>query len=280
MPSPPPPPPMGQRTQAVLFTLLQRMLTHHTAPEPTYHFENYEDGKPRWAPGVDNQRDYRDYRDSRRDQGRPRRRDDYDDARPPPPRGEGRPRRRRSPSTSSESDTPPRPRRSGRRDEPRRDEPRREEPRREEPRRDRRREHDSYDSYDEHYPPRRPRDDKRSGGYVSDDRHNRPRDDRDRRDRPRDDRDRRDRDRGDRRDDRYDDMFNSSSRRDPRRDDRDRRDRYDDRNRSGGRAVGKPGQPEWQRQAMTMFKEYALPVIKKEGQKYIARQMGGMGSKR
>jgi hypothetical protein len=35
-----------------------------------------------------------------------------------------------------------------------------------------------------------------------------------------------------------------------------------------------------QRQAMTMFKEYALPVIKKEGQKYIARQMGGMGSKR
>lgn len=117
---------------------------------------------------------------------------------------------------------------------------------------------------------------------MSDDRHNRPRnDDRDRRDRPRDDRDRRDRD-SNRRDDRYDDMFNSR-RSDPRRyDDRDRRDRYDDRdrNRSGGKAVGKPGQPEWQRQAMTMFKEYALPVIKKEGQKYIARQMSGMGSKR
>jgi hypothetical protein len=118
---------------------------------------------------------------------------------------------------------------------------------------------------------------------VSDNRHNRPRnDDRDRRDRPRDDRDRRDRNR----DDRYDDMFNSrrDSRRDPR-DDRDRRDRYDDdryrdRPRSGGRAVGKPGQPEWQRQAMTMFKEYAMPIIKKEGQKYIAKQMGGFGSKR
>jgi hypothetical protein len=176
---------------------------------------------------------------------------------------------------------PPRRSATGHRDEPR--------SRRDEPRRDRRRERDSYDSYDEHYPPRRPREDKYKdtkdkprdrGGYVSDDRHNRPRyDDRDRRDRPRDDRDRRDRPR----DDRYDDMFNSpgrSSRRDP----RDRRDRYDDDrhrdSRSGGRAVGKPGQPEWQRQAMTMFKEYAMPIIKKEGQKYIAKQMGGMGSKR
>lgn len=75
-------------------------------------------------------------------------------------------------------------------------------------------------------------------------------------------------------------MFNSrrDSRRDPRYDDRDRRDRdrYDAR-RGGGRAVGKPGQPEWQRQAMGMFKEYALPIIKKEGQKYIAKQMGGLG---
>ena len=82
-------------------------------------------------------------------------------------------------------------------------------------------------------------------------------------------------------------MFNSrrDSRRDPRHDERDRRDRYDDdryrdRPRSSGRAVGKPGQPEWQRQAMSMFKEYALPVIKKEGTKYIAKQMGGFGSKR
>lgn len=44
--------------------------------------------------------------------------------------------------------------------------------------------------------------------------------------------------------------------------------------------MGKPGQPEWQRQAMSMFKEYALPVIKKEGTKYIAKQMGGFGGKR
>jgi hypothetical protein len=28
---------------------------------------------------------------------------------------------------------------------------------------------------------------------------------------------------------------------------------------------------------MGMFKEYALPIIKKEGQKYIAKQMGGLG---
>jgi hypothetical protein len=73
-------------------------------------------------------------------------------------------------------------------------------------------------------------------------------------------------------------MFNSrggSSRRD--RDPRDRRDPRDDRGGRGGRAVGKPGQPEWQRQAMTMFKEYALPVIKKEGSKYIAKQMAGGG---
>jgi len=44
--------------------------------------------------------------------------------------------------------------------------------------------------------------------------------------------------------------------------------------------MGKPGQPEWQRQAMGMFKDYALPIIKKEGQKYIAKQMSGFGQKR
>lgn len=76
-------------------------------------------------------------------------------------------------------------------------------------------------------------------------------------------------------------MFNSrrDPRRDPRYDDRGARDRYDDR-RGGGRAMGKPGQPEWQRQAMGMFKDYALPIIKKEGQKYIAKQMSGFGQKR
>jgi hypothetical protein len=82
-------------------------------------------------------------------------------------------------------------------------------------------------------------------------------------------------------------MFRDSrdSRRDPRHDDRDRRDRYRDddrygRSKSGSRAAGKPGQPEWQRQALGMFKEYAMPLLKKEGQKYIQKQMGGFGSKR
>jgi hypothetical protein len=61
------------------------------APEPpSYHFENYEDdGKPKWAPGPDNQRDYRDYRDSRRDHRRPRKGDDEDALPPPPPPGKG-----------------------------------------------------------------------------------------------------------------------------------------------------------------------------------------------
>jgi hypothetical protein len=108
---------------------------------------------------------------------------------------------------------------------------------------------------------------------VSDDRYNRPPrdayDTRDRRDRPRDDRDRRER----HRDDRYDDMFDTrrGSRRDPR-DDRDKRDRRRD-----DKEVGKPGQPEWQRQALGMFKTYAMPIIAKEGKKYIAKQMGGLG---
>jgi hypothetical protein len=78
-------------------------------------------------------------------------------------------------------------------------------------------------------------------------------------------------------------MFNTKPRRDSRYDDRDRDrrgryddDRYDDRRRSGRGDVGKPGkpgQPEWQRQAMGMFKDYALPIIKKEGAKYVQKQM-------
>lgn len=177
--------------------------------------------------------------------------------------------------SSSDSDTPPPPRRRDRR--PREPEP--------------------YDSYDEYYPPRRPRDgrhrphdygqrrrDDRSkdrgyaAGYGSDNRHNRPprhlRDDtRDRRDRPRDDWDRRDR----RRDDRYDGMFNDHDR------GRDRRGRYDDdrygpSSRSRGKSVG--GQPRWQKEAIDMFKQYALPIIKTEGSKYISKQMAGIMSKR
>jgi len=79
-------------------------------------------------------------------------------------------------------------------------------------------------------------------------------------------------------------MFNAKPRRDSRYDDRgdrDRRGRHDDDDRYGdrrksGRDVGKPGkpgQPEWQRQAMGMFKDYALPIIKKEGAKYVQKQM-------
>jgi len=39
----------------------------------------------------------------------------------------------------------------------------------------------------------------------------------------------------------------------------------------------KSGQPEWQRQALAMFKDYAIPIIKKEGVKYVQKQMMGMG---
>lgn len=79
-------------------------------------------------------------------------------------------------------------------------------------------------------------------------------------------------------------MF-ADSRGGSKRDDRDRRDRYDDRydDRRGDRAVGKNGQPEWQKQAMSMFTAYALPIIKKEGTKYLHKQAGnlmGGGSKR
>ena len=153
---------------------------------------------------------------------------------------------------------------------------------------------DTYDSYDEHYPPRRPReggrrdrDGYKSEGYKSDKRPRDSYDDRDRRDRPRDDRDRRDRDRDrdrprdSRRDDRYDGLFEKPRR--DRYDDRGRKDRYDDdrygdRSRSGGKSLGK-SQPQWQKEALNMFKEYAVPIIKAEGGKFIAKQMAG-GSKR
>lgn len=277
----PPPPPMGHQ------------------PEPTYYFDNYENGKPKWAPGVDNQRDYRDYRDSRRDHLRSRKYD-RDDA--PPPRGVPQPpypdwrdshrrrpsRRRESYSDSSDSDSLP-PRRTYRHSQPPRDESSRFRDR------DRRnREHDSYDSYDEHYPPRRHREDNRaprdgyksegykSDGYKFDHRRKDPHDDRSRNPSRRGDRDRRNRDRDGHRDDRYDDMFLSS-----RRDGRDKRDRYHeddryrngDRRRSDGRALAKSGQPEWQRQAMAMFKDYAIPIIKKEGVKYVQKQMMNMGKR-
>lgn len=61
--------------------------------------------------------------------------------------------------------------------------------------------------------------------------------------------------------------------------DRDRRDRHDDRDYDRRDRDGRPGQPEWQKQAMGMFTAYALPIIKKEGTKYLANKMGG-GAKR
>jgi hypothetical protein len=191
---------------------------------------------------------------------------------------EHRPRRRRAYSSSdSGSDAPP--------SKP---------PRRSHTQRERR----QYDEPEQYPPPRRQPDDRRRDreyGYASDNRHNRPRrdpyDDRDRRDRHRDDRDRdrggsdrRDRggsDRRDRhRDNRYDDMF-----RDSRRNDRDRRARHSDD--EYGRDVGRRrersvrrGEPEWQKQAVHLFKEYALPVIKAEGGKYLSKQAAGFMSKR
>ena len=198
-------------------------------------------------------------------------------------------------------------------------------PRRSNTQRDRRpRDRDYYDSYEEH--PRRDDRKRDNRGYVSDDRHNRPRrdhDDRDRRDRRRDDRDRsRDRSRGDRyddrdrrdrdsrrddrdrrdrhRDDRRDDRKDDRKKSTPydalfsllaksgsggsgsRRDDRDRRDRYDDRDydRRDRDRDGNPGQPEWQKQALGMFTTYALPIIKKEGTKYLHKQAGNLMAKK
>lgn len=64
-------------------------------------------------------------------------------------------------------------------------------------------------------------------------------------------------------------------------DDRDRRDRYGDRDYDRKDRDGRPGQPEWQKQAMSMFTAYALPIIKKEGTKYLHKQAGNlMGGKK
>jgi hypothetical protein len=57
-------------------------------------------------------------------------------------------------------------------------------------------------------------------------------------------------------------------------------DRYRDRSRDGYRDRKRPGPPtrkesKWQKEAADMFKQYALPVIKAEGGKYISKQLGG-----
>jgi len=119
-------------------------------------------------------------------------------------------------------------------------------------------------------------------GYVSDERHNRPR----RREPSYDhdygyeERPRRDR----RRDDRYDGLFEGRDRRDHRERSRDRdydrryRDEGRYRDSRGGRA--KDGKTDWQKRGMEMFTAYALPVIKREGVKYLQKQLAGGGSKR
>jgi hypothetical protein len=38
--------------------------------------------------------------------------------------------------------------------------------------------------------------------------------------------------------------------------------------------------PVWQREALGMFKEYAVPLIKAEGGKFVAKQMGNYMKKR
>lgn len=120
---------------------------------------------------------------------------------------------------------------------------------------------------------------------MSDDRHNRPRrqpdyNDYDRRPKYRDDRY-----------DRYDDMPREprSRRHEGRYDKYDRpesggyrRDRYDDDRRyrdshKRGRSVG--AKADWQKEGLDLFKQYALPVIKAQGGKYIAKQLAGFASK-
>ncbi|PVH94241.1 hypothetical protein DM02DRAFT_198360 [Periconia macrospinosa] len=235
--------------------------------------DSYPSRFPRPAPRMDrdrrerkgDQKPDRDYRDFQRPRERGH---EYPPGRAQQPSPttphrlrplEPRPRPRRQPSFSSESDSPP-PRR--RRSEHRRD-PR---PRGRE---------DWYNDRDDRALPRRR--DRDAGGYISDDRHNRPRRyseyaDQDRRPKYRDDR--------------YDDMFPEprSRRYDDRNDKYDgrRRDRYDDDRRyrdppRRGRSVG--AKYDWQKEGLNLFRQYALPVIKAEGGKYIAKQLAGFTSK-
>jgi hypothetical protein len=55
--------------------------------EPSYRFDSYEDGKPKWAPQTptEDPRGNREYEDNRRDSRRHKER--YEDDAPPPPKG-------------------------------------------------------------------------------------------------------------------------------------------------------------------------------------------------
>ncbi|KAF2795241.1 hypothetical protein K505DRAFT_374074 [Melanomma pulvis-pyrius CBS 109.77] len=234
--------------------------SHDRRKEPAY-VDDLESGRPRYPPPPrEHRRRYEDNLDP--NDALPRRRRSYRDPTPypesdddsPPPR---RHRRREPRPVSDDESPPPRPRRREPRPEPP-PEPRPE--RRQEPRvsprpRPRR------DDYEDDYPPPRraataPRP-RREEDYYSDNRHDRPRrdpydDDRARRDRRRDDRPRRD-PYGDeraprRRDDRYDGL-------EPRRS-KSKKD------------------AQWQQQALGMFKQYAVPVIKSEGTKFVTKQLG------
>ncbi|KAJ4352033.1 uncharacterized protein N0V89_007379 [Didymosphaeria variabile] len=202
---------------------------------------------------------------------RPRRTKSYRDPRPRPP-----------PSDDDSGSPPPR----RRRDSPPRTKPRAPEA------------PPAYNDYDDPNKPQRQRR-PRAEDYYSDSRHDRPRrDEHDERPRRRDAYDERSRrrdyderydDRPRRRDpyeERYDDR---PRRREDYNDDRPRRDRdprYDDRllrdvrdDRMRDRPRSRKDAPEWQRQAKDMFYAHALPVIKKEGPKLIAKYAGGFLAK-
>jgi hypothetical protein len=66
--------------------------------------------------------------------------------------------------------------------------------------------------------------------------------------------------------------------------DRRDRDRYGDRDRDMDRrdrpAGSQKSKSRWEKEAKDIFMTYALPVIKKEGAKYMTRQLGNFASKR
>jgi hypothetical protein len=152
--------------------------------------------------------------------------------------------------------------------------------------RDRRRANDVDRGYrSDHIPGRRTRDgdNRRPGRYEDDDRNaRRPGHRDDDYDRPqrgyysdRDDRDRRERDRNG--GGRYDDDRKY-------RNDKGRRPRYDDdrdyKGSSNSRRKGESGSRNWQKEASALFVTYALPVIQKEGTRFVKKQAASFLAKR
>ncbi|KAF2002097.1 hypothetical protein P154DRAFT_574411 [Amniculicola lignicola CBS 123094] len=183
------------------------------------------------------------------------------------------PRRRRTEREAKREDPPRRPRHKDYDDFSDRDEP----PRRprqkeysdveEEPRRPRARPKPrDYDGLADEYEQQRRRPPPRDDGYYSDSREYRQKP-RARYPDDRDDRYMRDRDR------------------DRDRDYRRGGDRDRDRGYASGRETGRPGgglmrsDSKWQKEAKDLFMTYALPVIKKEGGKYMTKQLGAFIAK-